>query len=330
MSVRIRLVKGDDDTVRGDAVRDLTNELLGDLDPGLALDRVEGQDYDLAVAVDAAQTAPFLTDRRVVVARHLARFSAEDLAPLVTYLGDPLASTDLILVWEKAPGATGRLNPVPKRLTEALTAAGGEVVDASVGTGKARQAWMDEQFAASSVRFDRSAKDLVVAHLGDDVDRLGALIATIESTYGPGAKVDGPAVTPFLGDAGQLPPWAITDAIDKGDIGVAIERLHRMLGAGGMHALQVMAILTTHFRRILALEGADVGNEAEAAALLGMKGSTYPAKKALARAHRLGHEGSAQAVGLLAQADVDLRGKTAWPDDLVLEVLVARLARLSR
>ena len=61
-----------------------------------------------------------------------------------------------------------------------------------------------------------------------------------------------------------------------------------------------------------------------------MKGSTYPAKKALQRANRLGYEGSAQAVGLLAEADVDLRGKTAWPDDLVLEVLVARLARLSR
>jgi DNA polymerase-3 subunit delta len=103
-----------------------------------------------------------------------------------------------------------------------------------------------------------------------------------------------------------------------------------MLGAGGMHELQVMAILTTHFRRILALEGADVGTEAEAAARLGMKGSTFPARKALGRARRLGREGSSRAVTLLADADVDLRGRTAWPEELVLEVLVARLARLSR
>jgi hypothetical protein len=32
----------------------------------------------------------------------------------------------------------------------------------------------------------------------------------------------------------------------------------------------------------------------------------------------------------LADADLDLRGRRAWPDELVLEVLVARLARLSR
>ena len=329
MSGRIRLVRGDDDTIRGDAVRDLTNELLGDLDASLALDRVEGDDFELATAVDAAQTSPFLTDRRVVVVRNLARFSADELAPLVAYLGDPLPTTDLILVWEKAPGSTARLNPVPKKLNEALAGAGGEVLDTSVGRNA--KDWVNDQLAASTVNLDKGARDLVAAHLAGDLGRLAAVITTIEAAYGPGAKLDSDAVAPFLGEAGGIPPWDLTDAIDSGDIGLAIERVHRMLGAGTMHSLQVLAILTTHFRRILALEGADVRTEADAAARLGLKGkSTFPAKKALGRANRLGYDGSAQAVGLLAQADVDLRGKTAWPEELVLEVLVARLARLSR
>jgi DNA polymerase-3 subunit delta len=326
----VRLVKGDDDTIRGNAVRDLTASLLGELDPSLALDRVEGEEYELAQAVDAAQTSPFLTERRVVVVRHLARFTADELGPLVDYLADPLPSTDLVLVWERPPGTQGRMAAVPKKLAEAVTTAGGEVVDTSVGTGKARQGWLADQLSASTVSFDRSARDLIAEHLADDVDRLAALVSTVEAAFGPGAKVTDADVGPFLGEAGQMPPWALTDAIDQGDIAVALDRLHRMLGAGGMHSLQVLAILTTHFRRILALQGSDVRNEAEAAALLGMKGSTFPAKKALGRANRMGYDGSARAVGLLADADVDLRGKTAWPDDLVLEVLVARLARLSR
>jgi len=33
-------------------------------------------------------------------------------------------------------------------------------------------------------------------------------------------------------------------------------------------------------------------------------------------------------VELVAQADLDLRGVKDWPDELVLEVLVARLAAL--
>jgi DNA polymerase III subunit delta len=92
----------------------------------------------------------------------------------------------------------------------------------------------------------------------------------------------------------------------------------------------VLAILTTHFRRILALEGADVHNEADAAAHLGIKGSTFPAKKALGQARRLGHERVVRAIDLLAEADLDLRGGKAWPDHLVLEVLVARLATLAK
>jgi hypothetical protein len=35
-------------------------------------------------------------------------------------------------------------------------------------------------------------------------------------------------------------------------------------------------------------------------------------------------------VELLAQADLDLRGAKAWPDELVMEVLVARLTGRSR
>jgi hypothetical protein len=35
-----------------------------------------------------------------------------------------------------------------------------------------------------------------------------------------------------------------------------------------------------------------------------------------------------RAIGLLAQADLDLRGAKDWPEGLVMEILVARLTRL--
>ena len=91
-----------------------------------------------------------------------------------------------------------------------------------------------------------------------------------------------------------------------------------------------MATLHGHYGRILALDGAAVTGEKDAAQLLGMKGSTFPARKALTQARRLGHDRVVESVELLAGADLDLRGGKAWPDALVLEVLVARLARLAR
>jgi DNA polymerase-3 subunit delta len=95
-----------------------------------------------------------------------------------------------------------------------------------------------------------------------------------------------------------------------------------------------MGSLTSHYGRMLALDGADVRDQSDAAALLGIKGSPYPAKKALDQTRRLGHRGVVQAVTLLAQADRDLRGERSYPgqiaDEVVMEMLVARLANMSR
>ena len=102
-----------------------------------------------------------------------------------------------------------------------------------------------------------------------------------------------------------------------------------VLAAGDRHPLQVMATLHAHYARMLRLDGAGVRDEAQAADVLGMKGSTFPAKKALNQARRLGHDGIAEAFRLLSDADLDLRKFTKdWPEQLVMEVLVARLSRL--
>jgi len=78
---------------------------------------------------------------------------------------------------------------------------------------------------------------------------------------------------------------------------------------------------------MLALDGLDVRGEKEAAAALGIRGSTFPARKALDQSRRLGHDKIAQAIALLARADRDLRGERAYPrdvaDDLVMELLIA-------
>jgi DNA polymerase-3 subunit delta len=89
-----------------------------------------------------------------------------------------------------------------------------------------------------------------------------------------------------------------------------------------------MASLHGHFGRLLRLDGADVRNEVEVADMLGIKG--FPAKKALQVSRRIGPGKVARAIRLIAAADLDLRGRSAWPPELVVEVLVARLASLAR
>jgi DNA polymerase-3 subunit delta len=78
----------------------------------------------------------------------------------------------------------------------------------------------------------------------------------------------------------------------------------------------------------LALDGSGARDENSAAAAMGIRPG-YPAKKALDQYRRMGGAAVNRAIGLLAQADLDLRGAKEWPDELVMEVLVARLSRLA-
>ncbi len=333
----VHLLKGNDETLLSKAVTDTVASLVGSGDAGLLVEELTEENYrndddSFAIArlVDAAQTLPFLTDRRIVVGRHLGRFSkSADVEPLLEYLRAPLETTDLVLVWEKGlQPRQDRLPAIPKPLNETIKQTNATVVDAGIPSGRNASAWLDRQLKSSAVRFDGAAAAMIAEHLGEQRSRVIGLISTLEAVHGPGVALGVADVEPFLGEGGDVPPWELTDAIDSGNIASALDKLGRMMGAGGRHPLQIMATLQTHYLRMLRLDGAPISGEKQAAELLGMKGSTFPAKKALAQSRRLGRDGVRSAVSLIATADRDLRGETAWPPELVIEVLVARLANL--
>jgi DNA polymerase-3 subunit delta len=318
------LVRGDDAVLRSEATRAVVHELVGDADASLVVEEFEpGEEPDTAAIADAAQTPPFLTDRRVIVVRDVSAYSSDALEPLLRYFEAPLPSTAVVLVaGDKGRISTKLLNAVKKV---------GHVVESSVpANAKGRSAWLANQLKGAPVRLEPAAVNLVEKHLGEDVSRLANLLETLAAAYGHGARIGVEDARPFLGEAGSVPPWELTDAIDSGWADLAIAALQRMLAAGDRHPLQIMATLHGHYARMLRLDGADARDEAAAAAMLGMKGSTFPAKKALTQVRALGHDKVVRAFELLAEADLDLRKfRKDWPEELVMEVLVGRLCQLS-
>lgn len=314
----VYLIRGDDPTLVREALREALSTLVGDGDASLTVEEV-GVEHDVAAVVDAAQTPPFFGTRRVVVARDVGRFLTSGVGPLVAYLANPLPTTRLVLV---AGGGQ-----MARSLVDAVRRVG-HVIDAAVPTGKGRGTWLANRLKHSPVRLDGPATAMLGAHLGEDVGRLTSLLDMLATSYGPGTRLGVEHLLPFLGDPGSVAPWELTDAIDRHDTAGALTVLHRLMGAGDRHPLVVMATLHSHFSRMLALDGSDAFDETTAARVLGITGSTYPAKKALTGIRRLGSEGVARAIELLSQADLDIKGASGSAGDVVMEVLVARLSRL--
>jgi DNA polymerase-3 subunit delta len=317
----VHLLTGDDESILRSKAHDLMAHLVGDDDRSLLVDEFDGDDYELRSVVDAAQTLPFLTDRRIVVARDIGRFGVDELTPLVGYLADPLETTQLVLV-----AGGGRL---PKSLVEAITRAGGHVTDTNPPRkANDRAAWVRAEAELHGVRVDTAAAARIAEQLGDDMGRLDGIVSVLRSTFGEGVRVTAGDVEPFLGEAGDVPPWDFTDAIDAGQTARALTMMSRMINGGERHPLQIMAILHAHYVKLARLDGVDARGEADAARAMGIKPG-FPAKKALGNYQRLGGAGAKRAIGLLAAADLDLRGATDLDPDIVMDVLVARLSRLA-
>ena len=324
-------VVGGDATMVYDAVHNVIVDALGDLDPAFALEDFTAKDVTAAGestlprVLEALNTPAFLVDRRVVVLRDAQLLVADEVAAISGWMATPTPATVLILA---VVGAKSN------RLVKAASA----VVDVNVGSRVAeRVAFVKEKMAEYDVVVDHATAQRVAEQVGDDVARVDALARTLQSIYAT-APLNFARVEPYLGDAGDVPAWDLTDAIDAGDATKAITVARRMLESRQRAGLQLISILTRHYLNMARVEGSDARTKDEAAALLGV--NAFPAGKALQQGRALGAERLSTAVRWLTLADLDLKGGVSYggkdlASDLdvteltVIEVLVARLARLS-
>lgn len=324
------LVHGADPSLVSRALSELLVELSGEegriseveeYSPGDDSDEGGGR-VDLSPVLEALSTPAWLSEHRVVVVRDAGAITAAQAAELAAVLH--ASPTENILVLS----AEGR--SVPPALVKAVRETGGSLLDTDPGrTTRSRSDWLEGRLKRSAVHLDAASRRRLAEHIGEDAARLDPILERLAATYGEGSKIGPEELEPLLGEEGSVPPWELIDAIDAGDGDGAVRALRRLLRAGGRHPVQVVGSLHRHVSAMLRLDGADDVTSAEEAADV-LKMAAFPARKVLAQARRLGHDRIVRAVEVVAEADADLRGRLAWPPELVLEVAVARLAQLSR
>ncbi len=288
----------------------------------------------VGAAIDAASTPPFMTARRIVVLRDVGNLSAADVPPIAAYLADPMPTSVLVLV--AGGGGAGRPAAGPRSLSDALKRAGATTI------GPDAEGTADVLSAAAAdveITLRADARAAIVARLGEDAARVRSLMGSLAAAYGPGARLGADEVEPYLGEAGQVPAYLLSNALESGDAPTALEILNRVLHATSSrqpraaHPLQVMAMLHNRYRRLLRLDDPSIRSAEDAAAVLSALGkakvSPGAARHALSASRALGTDGLRKAFGYLHHADLALKGGSGLAAETVLEVLVVRLAALS-
>jgi DNA polymerase-3 subunit delta len=334
----VHLVRGDDPILRDQEVARLVDEVLGDADRTMALEDftipargmaegdASGADARIAIidsVLNAATTLPFGTDRRVVVLREIGLLAAGEVAPLVQYAQDPVETTELVLVV-----GGGRTS---KAIDDVVKAHGA----AHAPSATKPQDVLARELADAQLELRPDAAKALLAHVGSDAGLVPAIVDTLAAAHGAGATLGSAEIAPYLVGQGTVPVWDLTNAIEKGDVATALEVLQRMLTVTSPtqptvdHPLRILGLLHSQYRKLLVLDDPGVRTAEDAAAALGGRTSPNAARFRLRQARALGTDGLRQAFDHLARADLDIKGERAIPQDLVMQLLVARLAGLN-
>jgi DNA polymerase III delta subunit len=308
-----------------DALRNVVTTALGDLDPTVALESFDGDDGSddvISRITDALQTPAFLVPRRVVVVRGAHQLGAGDIEILLGWMASPTPDVTLVLSVVGAKSAK-------------LAKAASQLVETSAGQAKENPAYVAAKFAEYGVKVTATTAQQICDVLGDEMERVDQLARTVQGVVGE-TSASMADIEPYLGDMGDVPPWILTGAIEKGDTVLAITTVRRMLDSRGKAAMQVLFSLRRYFLDLASILGSNVNDPDDAVAIIG--GKPGPMSYRLQFARRLGEARLRECVRLIAEADLALKGGMSFGGkDLeldqdvteltVLEILVARLAR---
>jgi DNA polymerase-3 subunit delta len=312
----VYLIYGSEELLLERAVKRLRDRLAAVADLDFNLEAFDGGATSSDEIVNAANTMPFMSDRRLVIVRDVDKLDAAALEALAAYARDPAPSTCLVLVATKvarnsklyrAVAATGVAYEyaAPKRSEYA-----GEVVKLLRERGK---------------RISHGAAQQLVDLVGRDLRRLDSEADKLAAYVGETAEVTAAAVSQAVAAGAAASVFELADAVGERDTREALRVLRRLLQAGES-PLGIHAMLARHVRALVgarALVARGMSPDAMAPEI-GM--APWLARNAARQASR--YEPAELARSLAGLADAEEQMKTSSADaGLVLERWIVATAR---
>ena len=188
--------------------------------------------------------------------------------------------------------------------------------------------WVVTEVRDLGTRIDEEAATLLVASVGQDLRALAGAADQLVASIDRGTAITSSLVRQYFGGRADVRGYEIADATIDGRIDVALEQV-RWAEAAKVAPVLVTSALATGLRSLAKLAGAPDGlRDNDLAALIGAP----PFKIRSLRAQLRGWEpaGLAEAIAVVAQADLDVKGGAADPAFAVERMVLAVASKRRR
>ena len=266
----------------------------------------------------------FATERRLVVVEDVERWKPPDVKAVTGYLTSPAPTTVLALV------AAELKRDAP--LMKAVAAAGEVLAYDLPQRGKKADvpAWVEKQFAARGAKVERGACRLLVELVGDDLDELTGEVEKLVA-WAAGAEVGEREIADLVAPRAETPPFALTDAWGRREVGGVLEALELMLERSGESPrdtlARVAALLTSHVARVAECQSLAAEGLPARAAADRLKRNAFYVRKLYEQASNYSSDELRDAVVRLAGLDLALKGASRLGPELEVERALVEITR---
>jgi len=238
----IYVIVGKEDSLVNARCRELLDELVEPSQRATGLFNADPKEVTAADVLDELRTAPFLTDKRVVVEKGADDFISKNRGLLEKYFDNPCPTGILILTVNSWPGNT--------RLAKKLSNAGKLVTVTQPKTWQLPGRLVQYTADAHSKRLSKDAAELLIELVGDDLVRLYSEIDKLALFADSEKTVTAEHVEKLIGHNRIFGAFAVIDTCLAGDAAGAVDRLRNMFASDKSTEFKVVGAFAFHFRRM--------------------------------------------------------------------------------
>jgi DNA polymerase III subunit delta len=200
------------------------------------------RDTPASEIVNLCQTLPFMSEKRLVIARDLDAFKAGDVDELAGYLGDPSPSTCLVLVSNQAR--------YEKKAVVAAVEKHGAVTRFFPLLDREVLSWIDGWAKARGLSISRDGAEYIRQSAGNDLQKIGSELEKISISIRDKKAIAFEDAKAVVGDFREYTSFDLAAAIGAKNREKAFLILNRLLQEGEA-PVGLLGSVAWNFRRLL-------------------------------------------------------------------------------
>jgi DNA polymerase-3 subunit delta len=238
----IYVIAGKDDSLVSSRCEKLLDSLIEQSQKAMGLFNADSDSTPVTEILDELRTAPFLTDKRIVVVKQADDFITENRELLETYFDNPCSTGVLVLTVSSWKSNTKLAKKLPD-------------IGELIGVEPLQRRELPQHLIAYASdthdkKISRNAAELLIEITGDELTRLYSEIDKLALFADKEKTITEKHIESLIGHNRLFNAFSVIDSIIAGEAYQAIERLRGMFADDKSAEYTIVGAFAFHFRRM--------------------------------------------------------------------------------